>query len=112
MIVPITSSISREAIITVPAHQREAALALGATGWETIRVAVLPYARSGIFGTLRFDMKDLPFRRYLHQSASENSGAGNVLNPVLQQSILKGFCRDSTELSSGFTWQFQTPQPV
>ena len=50
MIIPITSSISREAILTVPNHQREAALALGATGWETIRMAVLPYARSGIFG--------------------------------------------------------------
>ena len=50
MIIPITSSISREAILTVPNHQREAALALGATGWETTRMAVLPYARSGIFG--------------------------------------------------------------
>jgi len=52
MIIPITSSVSKEAIMTVPAHQREGALALGATGWETIRVAVLPYARSGIFGAV------------------------------------------------------------
>lgn len=52
MIVPITSSVSREVIMTVPIHQREAALALGATGWETTRIAVLPYARSGIFGAV------------------------------------------------------------
>lgn len=52
MIIPITSSISREAILTVPVQQREGAFALGATGWETIRMAVLPYARSGIFGAV------------------------------------------------------------
>ncbi len=52
MIIPITSSISREAIMTVPMHQREGAIALGATGWETTRIAVLPYARSGIFGAV------------------------------------------------------------
>ncbi len=52
MIIPITSSVSREVIMTVPTHQREAALALGATGWETTRIAVLPYARSGIFGAV------------------------------------------------------------
>ncbi len=52
MIIPITSSVSREVIMTVPTHQREGALALGATGWETTRIAVLPYARSGIFGAV------------------------------------------------------------
>jgi phosphate transport system permease protein len=52
MIVPITSSVSREVIMTVPTHQREAAIALGATGWETTRIAVLPFARSGIFGAV------------------------------------------------------------
>ncbi len=52
MIIPITSSVSREVIMTVPTQQREGALALGATGWETTRIAVLPYARSGIFGAV------------------------------------------------------------
>ncbi|HYZ28311.1 MAG TPA: ABC transporter permease subunit, partial [Thermoleophilaceae bacterium] len=45
MILPIVSAISREVIATVPADQKEAALALGATRWEMIRLAVLPYAR-------------------------------------------------------------------
>lgn len=50
MIVPIVSAISREVIATVPADHKEAALALGATRWEMIRMAVLPYSRAGISG--------------------------------------------------------------
>lgn len=50
MIIPTISAVSREALLAVPANQREAALSLGATRWETTRLAVLKYARSGIFG--------------------------------------------------------------
>jgi phosphate ABC transporter permease protein PstC len=50
MILPIVSAISREVIATVPEAQKEAALALGATRWEMIRMAVLPYSRAGITG--------------------------------------------------------------
>ncbi len=50
MIVPIVSAISREVLTTVPTEHKEAALALGATHWEMIRMAVLPYARPGITG--------------------------------------------------------------
>jgi len=50
MIVPIITSVSREVIYAVPRQQREAALALGATRWETIRVGVLRNARAGIIG--------------------------------------------------------------
>jgi phosphate transport system permease protein len=50
MILPIISAISREVFLQVPALHREAALALGATRWEMIRLAVLPYGRSGIIG--------------------------------------------------------------
>jgi phosphate ABC transporter permease protein PstC len=50
MILPIVSAISREVIATVPTDHKEAALALGATRWEMIRMAVLPYARAGISG--------------------------------------------------------------
>ena len=52
MILPTVISISRDVISSVPNHQREAMLALGATRWETITKAVLPYARSGIVGAL------------------------------------------------------------
>jgi phosphate ABC transporter permease protein PstC len=50
MILPIVSAISREVILTVPRDHKEAALALGATRWEMLRMAVLPYSRSGIVG--------------------------------------------------------------
>lgn len=52
MIVPTISAISREALLAVPQSQREAALSLGATRWETTRIGVLSYARSGIFGAV------------------------------------------------------------
>ena len=48
MILPIVSAISREVMSTVPPDQKEAMLGLGATRWEMIRTAVLPYCRSGI----------------------------------------------------------------
>jgi phosphate ABC transporter permease protein PstC len=50
MILPIVSAISREVMATVPRDHKEAALALGATRWEMIRMAVLPYSRAGITG--------------------------------------------------------------
>jgi phosphate ABC transporter permease protein PstC len=50
MILPIVSAISREVMATVPDDHKEAALGLGATRWEMIRTAVLPYCRSGIVG--------------------------------------------------------------
>jgi phosphate ABC transporter permease protein PstC len=50
MILPIVSAIGREVLRTVPPDHKEAALALGATRWEMIRLAVLPYARRGIVG--------------------------------------------------------------
>jgi phosphate transport system permease protein len=52
MIVPTIVTISRDVITAVPDSQREAMLALGATRWETITKAVLPYARSGILGAV------------------------------------------------------------
>jgi phosphate ABC transporter permease protein PstC len=48
MIIPIVSAISREVLTTVPLPEKEAALALGATRWEMIRLSVLPHARPGI----------------------------------------------------------------
>jgi phosphate ABC transporter permease protein PstC len=50
MILPIVSAIAREVLATVPSENKEAALALGATRWEMIRMSVLPYARPGITG--------------------------------------------------------------
>ncbi len=49
MIVPFIISISREVILSVPGDQREAALALGATRWESTWDVVVPFARKGIY---------------------------------------------------------------
>jgi phosphate transport system permease protein len=50
MIIPTVSAVTRDVLNAVPNSQREAMYSLGATHWEVIRKAVLPYARSGIFG--------------------------------------------------------------
>jgi phosphate transport system permease protein len=50
MIMPIITALSRDVIGAVPSSQKEAMLALGATRWEAIRYAVLPYGRSGLVG--------------------------------------------------------------
>jgi phosphate transport system permease protein len=50
MILPIISAIIREIVVQADPQQKEAALALGATQWEMIRLAVLPPSRSGIVG--------------------------------------------------------------
>jgi phosphate transport system permease protein len=52
MIVPYITSVAHEVFQAVPSEQREAALALGATRWEMIRLAVLPYGRRGVIGAV------------------------------------------------------------
>ncbi len=52
MILPIITSVSREILRSVPDLQREAAYALGATRWEVTRIAVLSYAKKGLFGAV------------------------------------------------------------
>ena len=52
MTFPFIISISREALLQVPREQREAALALGATHWESTWQVVVPYARLGILGSI------------------------------------------------------------
>src|SRR5216117_167671 len=50
MIVPYIAAVSREVLLAVPGSQREAALAMGATRWEAVWSAVLPYGRAGVIG--------------------------------------------------------------
>jgi phosphate transport system permease protein len=52
MVMPYIMSVSREVLSAVPNTQREAALALGATRWEAVMTAVIPYAKSGIMGAV------------------------------------------------------------
>ncbi len=50
MVVPIITALCREVFATAPGYEKEAALALGATRWEMLKIAVLPRSVSGIFG--------------------------------------------------------------
>ena len=52
MLLPIIVALTREALIAVPNDQREALFALGATRWEVVREAVIPYARPGVVGAM------------------------------------------------------------
>lgn len=52
MVVPFIISVSREVLLTVPREQREAALGLGATRWEATWKVVVPWARTGIMGSV------------------------------------------------------------
>ena len=56
MAIPIITAITREVFLQTPTLHEEAALALGATRWEMIRMAVFPYARSGIVSAVMLGM--------------------------------------------------------
>jgi phosphate transport system permease protein len=81
MVVPFIVAVSTEVMRAVPQSQREAALALGATGWETTRTAVIPYARSGIAGAVF-----LALARALGETMAVTMVIGNV--PQIKASLL------------------------
>ncbi len=76
MIIPIISSICREVMRVVPNSQREAAYSLGATRWETVRVAVFPYVKSGIVGASM-----LGLGRAVGETILVTMIIGNVIGP-------------------------------
>jgi phosphate transport system permease protein len=82
MIVPFIVSVSREILLAVPQDQREAALALGATRWETTWKVVVPYAISGIFGSVF-----LALARALGETMAVTMVVGNT--PQIKASILQ-----------------------
>jgi phosphate transport system permease protein len=80
MVVPFIVAVGTAVLRAVPATQREAALALGATRWETTRTAVLPYARSGIVGAVF-----LALARALGETMAVTMVIGNV--PQIRASL-------------------------
>jgi phosphate transport system permease protein len=80
MIVPFIISVSREVLLAVPGDQREAALALGATRWEATWKAVVPYARTGIMGSVF-----LALARALGETMAVTMVIGN--NPIVSPSL-------------------------
>ena len=80
MIVPFVLSVSREVLLAVPRDQREAALALGATKWESTWKVVVPAARIGIFGSVF-----LALARALGETMAVTMVIGN--NPKIAASL-------------------------
>jgi phosphate transport system permease protein len=78
MIIPIITSVSREILRSVPGLQREAAYALGATRWEVTRIAVLSYAKKGLFGAVI-----LGLGRALGETMAVTMVIGNIPQIVL-----------------------------
>lgn len=85
MIIPTVSAISKEVMMSVPSTQREAAYSLGATKWEAVRIGVLSYARSGIFGATI-----LGLGRAVGETMAVTMVIGNALGPAaLPTSLFK-----------------------
>jgi len=81
MTIPFVISVSREALLAVPREQREAALALGATRWETTWQIVVPYAKLGIVGAVF-----LGLARALGETMAVTMVIGN--SPTVKASLL------------------------
>src|SRR5256885_630358 len=77
MVLPLIISVSREVMLTVPQSQREALLALGATRWEVIRHAVLPFSSVGITGGII-----LALGRALGETMAVTLVIGNEASPI------------------------------
>ncbi|HTP86284.1 MAG TPA: phosphate ABC transporter permease subunit PstC [Bryobacteraceae bacterium] len=80
MVVPFIISVSREVLLTVPREQREAALGLGATRWEATWKVVVPWARTGIMGSVF-----LALARALGETMAVTMVIGN--DPKIRESL-------------------------
>jgi phosphate transport system permease protein len=104
MILPTILSISREIINQVPRLQKEGMLALGATKWEMVKLAILPYARLGIFGGMM-----LGFARAFGETMAVTMVIGNAPSG----SISPGLFNQANTLASQIANQFQeTSDPM
>jgi phosphate transport system permease protein len=74
MVIPYIISVSREVLLSVPRDQREAALALGSTRWESTWKVVVPFARTGIMGSIF-----LALARALGETMAVTMVIGNVV---------------------------------
>lgn len=96
MILPTITAISREVMSAVPDTQREAALALGATKWEMIRMGVLAYGKSGILGAIM-----LGLGRALGETMAVTMVIGN--RPDIQKSLFAPGYSMASVIANEFT---------
>src|SRR5438445_7371516 len=102
MIVPYSAAVSRGVLLAVPVSQREAALGMGATRWEAVWTAVVPYGRAGLIGAAI-----LGLGRALGETMAVTMLIGNrhdiglsVLQPAytMAAAIANGVCQATTHL--------------
>ena len=96
MVVPFIISVSREVLLTVPREQREAALALGATRWESTWKVVVPWARTGIMGSVF-----LALARALGETMAVTMVIGN--SPTISSSLLSPGDTIASTIANQFT---------
>ena len=96
MVVPFIISVSREVLMTVPREQREAALALGATRWESTWKVVVPWARTGIMGSIF-----LALARALGETMAVTMVIGN--NPKITASLFAPGYTIASVIANEFT---------
>jgi phosphate transport system permease protein len=96
MVVPFIISVSREVLLTVPREQREAALAMGATRWESTWKVVVPWARTGIMGSVF-----LALARALGETMAVTMVIGNA--PIIAASLLSPGDTIASTIASQFT---------
>jgi phosphate transport system permease protein len=104
MIIPTVSAISREVMTAVPLAQREAAYSIGATRWEVIRISVLGYARSGIFGAAI-----LGLGRAVGETMAVTMVIGNAIGA---QAIPSSLFRPGQTMSSLIANEFNEADPT
>ena len=96
MVIPFIISVSREVLLSVPRDQREAALALGATRWESTWKVVVPFARTGILGSIF-----LALARALGETMAVTMVIGNT--PTISASLLSPGYSIAAVIANEFT---------
>jgi phosphate transport system permease protein len=96
MVIPYIISVSREVLLSVPRDQREAALALGSTRWESTWKVVVPFARSGIMGSIF-----LALARALGETMAVTMVIGNT--PTISASLLSPGYSIAAVIANEFT---------
>jgi phosphate transport system permease protein len=96
MVIPYIISVSREVLLSVPRDQREAALALGSTRWESTWKVVLPFARTGIMGSIF-----LALARALGETMAVTMVIGN--NPTISASLFSPGYSIAAVIANEFT---------
>jgi phosphate transport system permease protein len=96
MVIPYIISVSREVLLSVPRDQREAALSLGATRWESTWKVVVPFARAGIFGSIF-----LALARALGETMAVTMVIGNT--PVISASLFSPGYSIAAVIANEFT---------